>query len=970
MVEFFNLKRPEPDPILGEPYGGVTVPNNPPQPSGGLPVKPVESPTEVNRGSSRGGGGGGGGHSHGGGGSRPVTPDTQQVNFPDITSPSTTSTQVIKTSQLPQFIDLPGDLSYPQFMSGTMSGDLSKQFEDARRRGEFTDKITNVAQEAFEYTLGGKFYSEPSRKTAEQSVGLGGLKKQYSYEKEGYDTQLPQITRGTSGYDYSMLSYEDLGRLNFGGGLKAAQQQAQIKAQISADFYTDAQARNIISQAQEYYDMGLLSKDEAQDWANRAFKEQVSGKVKQIYEDEFTKAQKEFTKGRESVSFQESLPITLAYSIPFAGLGFVQGARGGIGFLTKATGIGSLGKDIYSSTTDLIKGDFTKFPDRALNLAIGATTYSLGYKSGYEGIYKPKVELALKRSQFFAEPNSQGVDFDIAKYSFDEKGFLQMQKLVDQGYDIAVVKGKLVPGVVTDKPYLPEVNLGAIGLIDRKGNVIATNIIGRETATFKGTKITKDLAGKSVGIVEGDIIDTIGSLRIGKFGEKDLNKVTQIDFTETTSILQSEKLNAGTLAQSGESTTKIFYEDKPKSLPFKESYKDIKAIEDDIARLEGTKPKDIIKSAFEEDIAIRKVFYERLPSGEIIDTGGLVGGARARVSKGTSATIPEGTKPLRVFRDIKDEPKSPSRVDKIINEIERKTDIDMSSDSTLLVGEKTDTLSQSLYGHGYGINWGGGFKRALQTLGEDVVKKGEGAKLFPHGDKIKRGDDIITRYIPRGRDDFRFRINPRQRDFTSLSNKEDSLLKDINRNIDKNISGIRSREGFGTGIRENQIQKIGEPQITELKLGEVTRITPRFTQPPTPRVSFPGFRFDTDSKKRKSIMALAKAYEVRLKSKGKFKTVGLGLPRGKALMLGSDKALNTLARSFKIVESGLTSEPDINFGVDPFKFRGYKIRKGQRIGLLDQFIQRQSSNLKSYGERREIKLARRAKKGFGSYYID
>ena len=104
-----------------------------------------------------------------------------------------------------------------------------------------------------------------------------------------------------------------------------------------------------------------------------------------------------------------------------------------------------------------------------------------------------------------------------------------------------------------------------------------------------------------------------------------------------------------------------------------------------------------------------------------------------------------------------------------------------------------------------------------------------------------------------------------------------------------------------------------------------------------------------------------KAYRTFVKRKGQYKAFGLPMPKGKAIKFGERIAATTLARSFKVVPTKreLTGY-DLESEYQPSKiFRSYKIQKGKRIPLQDEWIQRRKFSLAAMGERREIKAARK-----------
>lgn len=104
------------------------------------------------------------------------------------------------------------------------------------------------------------------------------------------------------------------------------------------------------------------------------------------------------------------------------------------------------------------------------------------------------------------------------------------------------------------------------------------------------------------------------------------------------------------------------------------------------------------------------------------------------------------------------------------------------------------------------------------------------------------------------------------------------------------------------------------------------------------------------------------AYSVLIKRRGKFIPIATNLPRGRALQFGSIQVQRELSRQFKLVKAGTTTLTDIEFRPRENIYRGYKVRKGRQIPLVDQFIQRTSANLKSDIEKQlliEARMGRR-----------
>jgi hypothetical protein len=104
----------------------------------------------------------------------------------------------------------------------------------------------------------------------------------------------------------------------------------------------------------------------------------------------------------------------------------------------------------------------------------------------------------------------------------------------------------------------------------------------------------------------------------------------------------------------------------------------------------------------------------------------------------------------------------------------------------------------------------------------------------------------------------------------------------------------------------------------------------------------------------------AQAFLALIKRQGKYKAL-IGLyPKAKAIRTGEIAARTTLARSFKVVPTNRFIEYQGEEAYQPGEmvFRPYKIRKGMKIPLEDEWIQRAKYSLASFGERKEIKAAR------------
>ena len=107
---------------------------------------------------------------------------------------------------------------------------------------------------------------------------------------------------------------------------------------------------------------------------------------------------------------------------------------------------------------------------------------------------------------------------------------------------------------------------------------------------------------------------------------------------------------------------------------------------------------------------------------------------------------------------------------------------------------------------------------------------------------------------------------------------------------------------------------------------------------------------------------LAKAYQLLVKEKGKYKAVkGFGeLTRGKAIQLGEKITRSTLKASFKVQPLGkLIKAREEYYRPSEQVYRSYKVKKGMKQPLVDEWIQKRKYRLGTSGELGEIQTAKR-----------
>ena len=151
-----------------------------------------------------------------------------------------------------------------------------------------------------------------------------------------------------------------------------------------------------------------------------------------------------------------------------------------------------------------------------------------------------------------------------------------------------------------------------------------------------------------------------------------------------------------------------------------------------------------------------------------------------------------------------------------------------------------------------------------------------------------------------------------------------------------------------------------------LALARTPTVAQRYRQPTDIKeTQLPKWFPRTDTKRVEDIYgerARQPAYSVFVRRYGKWKLVSSKLTRARAIRFGEKKATKTLAASFKIQKRGtlIGKRSEARYKPSP-AFRGYKIVKGKRVPLSDEFIQKRGKRLAASGEVREIQLIKKRK---------
>lgn len=96
------------------------------------------------------------------------------------------------------------------------------------------------------------------------------------------------------------------------------------------------------------------------------------------------------------------------------------------------------------------------------------------------------------------------------------------------------------------------------------------------------------------------------------------------------------------------------------------------------------------------------------------------------------------------------------------------------------------------------------------------------------------------------------------------------------------------------------------------------------------------------------------AFEVQVRRKGKFITIGENLPFNVAVKKGVQTADTTISRTFRINPKGYTTQQDINYNLPKY----FKVPKSRQLRGPNTFVEQPKTALSQFGEQRTIKAAR------------
>lgn len=239
----------------------------------------------------------------------------------------------------------------------------------------------------------------------------------------------------------------------------------------------------------------------------------------------------------------------------------------------------------------------------------------------------------------------------------------------------------------------------------------------------------------------------------------------------------------------------------------------------------------------------------------------------------------------------------------------------------------------------------------VKTSGKSI--SGSFTKVFP---KEKQNEKIIEQT----KVDVLTRQDTQQKTVQETRQVEDIIQAPVNINKNIDIQKISPSIKTATGVVQLPVQII-TPVVTTKPI-TVPGIRQNINMPlsRTPNkiikpVNFARAQQLIEIKNNKSV-SKRKAYNVLVKRKGKFFEIAKGLPKGKALKAGAEKAIRTLARTFKLKESGSTEDIDISYFPSNKIFRAPKKPSDSPL----TFVQRVALS-RGTGEVREIQSIRKIK---------
>lgn len=518
------------------------------------------------------------------------------------------------------------------------------------------------------------------------------------------------------------------------------------------------------------------------------------------------------------------------------------------------------------------------------------------------------------------------------------RGYGTMNELIGQYYQSKLI-GDLQPGF-------------------KKVDLITGRVID-VPVKFKVKSNSDTLTGFEINKVESET-----KLKRMKETESDL-LFNKVDILNIESSSKTRKLDSsGKLLSSGESS---LFDFNPRKEPFKaleyrkpqskEFVENLINSKSELPTLSVTKMKSKTK-AIEYKTTTNKPFITDFGSFES-SAGGIAAGSKLTFGVTRGRSIVKG-KPKK---------SKPFQEESILDLIKPKTHksfkfkkeqkaIDEETPSYVGAGDKGGTYSQYLYGSGYGVNHGGGYKVKVTELGLDsgLIFNDAGTALKTVAyeySKVRQPLRIKEPQILSGNTNIRYANKQYENNLTGFKTFTNvitgSKFAEEEKEEEDTKTKVPVRTSSGSSFKESSIfnEKLEEKQEQQLKTNYKFKSR---LQKQNPKHNFDfdfkfepdiikGFKWDTSEDESD----YEYGFIPQAKVKGKFISLSKPVSKRKAASIGSTFIDSTLSRTFRVVPTKIKVKKEKSlfsgFG-NAFKFRDYQVRQGKKIGIPNTFIEK------------------------------
>lgn len=769
-------------------------------------------------------------------------------------------------------------------------------------------------------------------------------------------------------------------------------QDIQDTAQAVANNYIDSKRAELQDKVNQLgYDLqdGKISEAEFNRRRDALIKKEV---------DEANRKAKEYAEA-ESAGLDKDLKklITKKRYVDIASTAVVSAATGyGAGLLgigtsraAQAVGLGLLTKESYGAVKETVQ---TGSPVSLLELGTSLGTGGVGYARGAitrQARIQANVVKAFDTAAIETREISRGADAVLRKLKLDNEGQRTYETLRNDGFSFVLKEVRYKPGTNSNaeqgkiiNEYSPKAYI--VDVVGRGGEKVKSYSVGE--VYIKGSKgklLKEDIQAQLTGIIEDKRLSGIQEVLSGEIkGNQGFIPKSKASYYVETSEVRKDKL--GKVTKTDTETRMSLLDDSqtlwPESFaPTREQLNRLRNIKEGLSE-KGTpirgKTETTTYSSFGETRF--SLFSDVSDRGVRLQTGRT----KEEMSFSLFDTPTQGKTGGPVVMSappIKEVLKKPTLFDEELTLIPKDTEAERIADLPTMVGG--GGKGPSLFGQ-------------PQTSGRTANKAAEESLLGPFNlgllgeetrpsvirltAKANKPTGSLSKFSLLSAELPRESIRT-EKAFTFDFDKELSLMNAAN----SSSSFELTKPIDNTGLASFELSRQGQPQASEsiLDLGIDTPTTPSSRTDINPRITPPRVTlFSMDEQDRqpvgKPVPGMAGfdvfGYQDATK-KNKAKWVKLNksnpLTKDSALDLGGWAVDESISARFKIVpkKGKPISLDDTSIGnfweSNSGKFRNYKVRKGNKMSLMDEFIETSGNRLDSSNEVKQIKLAK-VKSGF------